>query len=377
MSKTRAYSIEEIVFDPADDDLRESQSRRFNLVRLGDIAASRQRRYIVKDIIPRAGIVVIWGPPKCGKSFWTLDLLLHIALGRQYRGRRTIGGPALYLALEGQAGFDDRVEAFKRANEWAKDGPFYLIKTRLNLVRDCPLLIRDIREQTGEAKPTVIAIDTLNRSLVGSESKDEDMSAYLAAAESIRDAFDSTIIIVHHCGVDGTRPRGHTSLTGTVDAQLSAVRDAQKNVIVKVEYMKDGEDGAIIASRLDRVEIGADEDGGPISTCVVVPMDVDWVCRSLKPVRKLPNAAKIAQRALVEAIERYGEPAPPSTFIPSGLRVVTEDQWREVCYQFGISEGERRAREIAFSRARSRLVADQIAGTFEGRYWVTLQQQLS
>jgi RecA-family ATPase len=35
-------------------------------------------------------------------------------------------------------------------------------------------------------------------SLVGSESKDVDMAAYVRAADAIRDAFDCVVIIIHH-----------------------------------------------------------------------------------------------------------------------------------------------------------------------------------
>ena len=53
------------------------------------------------------------------------------------------------------------------------------------------------------------------------------MSAYIRAAEAIRDAFGCVVIIVHHCGYEGTRPRGHTSLPGAVDAQIAVVRERQ------------------------------------------------------------------------------------------------------------------------------------------------------
>ena len=70
--------------------------------------------YLVKGIIPRAGLVVVWGPPKCGKSFWTFDLVMHVALAWDYRGRRVQHGAVVYLALEGGKGFEARVEAFRR-----------------------------------------------------------------------------------------------------------------------------------------------------------------------------------------------------------------------------------------------------------------------
>ena len=87
-------------------------------------------------------------------------------------------------------------------------------------------------------------LDTLNRSIDGSESRDQDMGAYLDAAGAIQQAFDCVVLIVHHCGIDGTRPRGHTSITGTCEAQIAVKRDAADNVIAEVEYMKDGAAGA-------------------------------------------------------------------------------------------------------------------------------------
>ena len=40
-----------------------------------------------------------------------------------------------------------------------------------------------------------------------------------------------------------------------------------------VEYLKDGPEGDTIVSRLEQVEVGTDEDGEPITSCVVVPVD--------------------------------------------------------------------------------------------------------
>jgi len=111
--------------------------------------------------------------------------------------------------------------------------------------------------------PVAVTLDTLNRSIGGPEN-DEFMTAYVNAADAIRAAFDCAVIIVHHCGVEGTRPRGHSSLTGAVEAQLAVTRDAAGNVVDTVEYMKDGPEGATVVSHLEAVEVGNDEDGEPI-----------------------------------------------------------------------------------------------------------------
>lgn len=47
---------------------------RFQLVRFSEIALDQTRSYLVQGLIPREGLVVVWGPPKCGKSFWIFDL---------------------------------------------------------------------------------------------------------------------------------------------------------------------------------------------------------------------------------------------------------------------------------------------------------------
>jgi RecA-family ATPase len=187
---------------------------RFELVPFNELRPGTEPDYLVAGLIPRVGIVVIWGPPKCGKSFWTFDLTMDVAFGWPYRGRRVEAGTVVYCAFEGAAGFKKRAEAFRRHHELEAEPAFYLLAARADLAKDHAALIADIRAQLGDTRPTAIVLDTLNRSLNGSESKDEDMAKYIRGADAIREAFDCAVLIVHHCGVNDTRPRGHTSLTG-------------------------------------------------------------------------------------------------------------------------------------------------------------------
>jgi hypothetical protein len=122
--------------------------------------------------------------------------------------------------------YEDCCEAFRRHHS-VIDAPFYLITDRTDLVNDHKQLIDEITAQLSESeRPALVVIDTLNRSLFGSENSDKDMAAYIRAADVIREAFTCAVAIIHHwssrltasCasthGVDGGRPRGHTSLTG-------------------------------------------------------------------------------------------------------------------------------------------------------------------
>src|SRR5262245_21236401 len=133
----------------------EPSRARFHLTRFRDIAITEGVTYLVKDLIPAMGLVVVWGPPKCGKSFWMFDLSMHIALGQEYRGRRVLQGPVVYLALEGGKGFTHRVEAFRRRHS-VTDAPFYLITDRTDLVNDHVELINEISAQSSESRALVV-----------------------------------------------------------------------------------------------------------------------------------------------------------------------------------------------------------------------------
>jgi hypothetical protein len=353
----------------------EPTKTRFHLTPFRDITITEDVAYLVKDLIPRMGLVVVWGPPKCGKSFWMFDLSMHIALGREYRGRRVEEGPVVYLALEGGKGFTHRVEAFRRHHS-VTDAPFYLITDRTDLVNDHAQLIDEIRFQSSD-QPAFVVIDTLNRSLVGSENSDQDMGAYIRAADAIREAFMCTVAIIHHCGVAGTRPRGHTSLTGAVDAQLAVERNDAGIITIKVEWLKDGEEGAEIMSQLKQVKLGADSYGDPIVSCVVVADDpMKRIMETpgnqiVRPgVAKLNSKARLGFDQLRACIAEAGREAPVSTTqIPAGTRVVTLDEWSEWLGKAGVINVKGSPRE-QFKRIREELEKGQLIKLWEDYVWV-------
>jgi hypothetical protein len=342
---------------------------RFRLRAFNNITVGSDRVYLVKGIIPRTGLVVVWGPPKCGKSFWTFDLVMHVALGWEYRGRRVQQGAVVYLALEGGKGFEARIEAFRQRHlsEDPAQVPFFLIADALNLVKEHSDLIGCIRLQAMGSLPTVVVIDTLNRSLAGSESDDKDMAAYIRAADAICDAFGCVVVIVHHCGVDATRPRGHTSLMGAVEAQLAVKRDAAENIAVTVERMKDGPEGDSLVSKLEAVEVGTDIDGDPITSCVVVP--VDGEAAHATPARKLSDRQRLALDALADCAVDRGFP-PPHTFgLPSGLLAVSVNAWREELYSRGVLDTDAKSPREDFRRVKNALHARKLIGVRADLVW--------
>ena len=342
--------------------------RKLPLVPFHQLVPGTSSPYLVKALIPRTGLVAVWGPPKCGKSFWVFDLALHVALGWDYRGHRVLPGPAVYCAFEGAEGYKARAAAFRLKHRIETEPPFYLLPMRLDLVKEHPALIAAIQAQLGGERPVLVALDTLNRSIAGSESSDEDMTAYLNAADAIAEAFGCVVVIIHHCGVDGTRPRGHTSLTGTVVAQLAVKRDTLNNIVVMVEWMKDGPEGEVVSSRLETVEVGTDEDGEAITSCVVRPSEVTAGAVG----RKATGAAKIAFDLLVKAIAESGEVPPASNHIPTNTRTCRTSAWRSYCYAGTVSESDNPdTKQKAFVRAAKQLQTLGIIGIWNDNVWVT------
>jgi AAA domain len=297
---------------PAGDPPKDETSRpkcRFKLVAFSDLHLGDDPLYLVDELVPRRGIVDLWGKPKCLKSFWAYDLAFHIAMGWEYRDRYVQQGAVVYCAFEGAHGYKKRREAIRRhyGIEEGAPIPLYLMPGQANLITEHALLIADISTQLGDVKPVAVFLDTLNKSLVGSENKDVDMGAYVRAAEAIRDAFDAVVVIVHHCGYDDTRPRGHSSLPAAVDAQLAVTR-VENVVTVTVEMMRDGPEGTQVVSEVVPIEVGADRNGKILDSLVVIPSDAEAIASERRDWTRRLN---VFYDAVKSALAAHGETFQP------------------------------------------------------------------
>lgn len=336
--------------------------RRIRFASFAEMRLSTAARYVVKGIIPAAGLVVVWGPPKCGKSFFVFDMVAHVAAGWEYRKRRVKKCPVVYFALEGQQGFEARIQAFKDVHK-AADIAFHLSSDRILLPQDGPAVVRSIRDQFPGVPPGIVVLDTLNRSITGSENDPADMGHYVRAADSIREAFGCVVIVIHHCGTEGTRPRGHTSLTGAADAQIAVRRDEHKNIVAKVEFMKDGPEGDEIASSLEDAIVGTDSDGDAITSCTVWPADA-------RPSKaKVTGQTALALSILYDTVAEEGEIVVGAQ-IPPNTRTCRESSWRANCYakMFQI-DSDQTTKQKGFVRATRTLQERKRIGKYGDRVW--------
>jgi len=338
---------------------------RFTLKRFNEIKLATTATYLIKGLLPRSGLAVVWGPPKCGKSFIAFDAAMHIATGREYRGRRVQQGTVVYCALEGGGGFAARVEAWRKrklGDDQSDDIPFYLLDVALDLIADQDELVACIRIQV--AQPNVVFIDTLNRALIGDENSSADMGKLVRAAAAISAAFDCLVVLIHHCGIAGNRPRGHSSLSGADDAQIAVSRDKTGRITVTIEHMKDSETTSPYGCRLEQVDLGRDDDGDPITSCVVVPEALP----DAKKPDKLQGNTKLAYDSLAAVLAKHGQPSVPNEYVPPDIRVCSAILWREHFYN--TYSGKPDTKQKAFVRTSIKLQELKIIGIWGDQVWL-------
>jgi hypothetical protein len=326
--------------DPKTEEAKPERKLRFKLVDWKDLRPKDgEQPDLVEELIPAAGMTVMWGPPKCFKSFLMLDIAVHVALGLEYRGRYVKQGTVIYCAFEGGYELSKRVHAHRLHRDLPEDDDTPFKATgNANLIADHKQMISDFKDKLGNQMPVLVVLDTLNKSLFGSESKDTDMANYIRAAEAIIDAFKCAVVVVHHCGWDAMRLRGHSSLQGALVAELQVKREKGSMIAaISLDHMREGPEGVEIVSRLDVVEVAKDFRGRPRTT--LIPRHDGDVPKAEEPkAGGWPKTLTVFRNALTEAILSSGV----EHKIPDGPRVKAAflSEIREAFYRTYIVDHE-------------------------------------
>ena len=248
--------------------------RRYTLKSTDDMSAMIPARFRVKNILMRDGLAAIFGPFSSGKSFAALDLAFAMSDGLAWFGRRVEPCDVLYIVLEGEAGLAQRVKAYRKRHGATAGKRLRFITAPFSLLfaDDVDALVASVI--AAGIRDGVIIIDTLNAATPGiEENGSADMGLVIAAVKRIREACGGLVILVHHAGKDATKGlRGHSSLGAALDTIIEITRDGDRR-FWKLAKSKDGTDGEEYPFRLEVVEVGTDEDGDSITSCVVVPED--------------------------------------------------------------------------------------------------------
>src|SRR6187402_751885 len=98
-----------------------------------DIEPQLTANWLVDDMIPQQGLTLVYGHPGCGKSFFALDIAMHVAMATSWRERDVTQGLVIYIGAEGQRGLRQRIHAFKKTHK-IDELPFVLIPVEVDLL---------------------------------------------------------------------------------------------------------------------------------------------------------------------------------------------------------------------------------------------------
>jgi AAA domain len=233
----------------------------------------------VEDLLCDGQLSVIYGAPNAGKSFFALDLALRVAFGWKWFGKDVERGAVIYVAAEGGGGMKRRVAAFLRGHgvEQTQGLPFALIPYTVDFrdkrsIEGLIEIAQEISEQFGIPVRWII-VDTLSRALAGGdENSSTDMGALVRGADRVRTATGAHLSLVHHAGKDHARgARGHSLLLGAADTEIEIKRHDRTSGVIEMNVTKqrDLEIGRGFAFKLERVDLGKNARGKPVTSCVV------------------------------------------------------------------------------------------------------------
>ena len=284
--------------------------------------------WLVKHWIQDEALVMVHGPSGGGKTFVTLDWMLHIAAGKpSWLGHKVKPGNMVYLAGEGHHGLRSRIAAWKHHNK-VDSLNMWISKTGCDLNTSAGYLkvLEAIRSL--KIKPSVITVDTLHRFLAGDENSAQDAKTMLDACAALMQEFSCTVILVHHTGVSEEaqhRARGSSAWRGALDIEISIIPSKPgKSMEIVQRKSKDAEMAQTVYVDLESVAIPGwfDEDGEAVTSAVVV--------KGEQPVetKKVNGFDKFEKAWFASGAEERG-----------GAPYLTRSAMKDYCKSNQISEG--------------------------------------
>lgn len=238
------------------------------------------QNYLIKGILLRSSVAMLYGPSGTGKTFYTLAMANCIAGGWPFDGRKVRPGIVIYVSAEGTESIGNRLTAMGME----RSPNLKVLRSAIDLhSNDIDLsavveLGKTIVEATGK-KIALVVIDTLARSFGGGdENAASEMNKVVGRITALKEALDTTVLIVHHTGKDAERgARGSSALNAAMETTLEIKRPNNKAGVIQVQATKQRDLEADLSHCFELVSVvlGEDEDGDPVTSCRIEFVSAD------------------------------------------------------------------------------------------------------
>jgi hypothetical protein len=289
---------------------------------------------LIKGVLPQNGVATIGGQSGAGKSFHAIHLGVRLIPDCQQKSYidgypiKRHGG-VLYLVLEGKPSFPMRVTAafeellpkqmefgdrHRLPFAWNTYAPNLFDKGPDELIKLAERTAQKMRADFG-VELVAIFLDTMGLAAL---YENEDRSAQVLKVlggdlNKLSNETGALVVDVDHMGKDQDAGlRGTSAKRDAVETILNCLVDRDKenkpiNHRLQLFKIRDGDEGRVIPYRLRQVPMGRDEDGDPLSTCVI-----QWEPDRPPPKGKKAQTKHKTSVPLQQAISEVGLPAEPN-----------------------------------------------------------------
>jgi hypothetical protein len=344
--------------------------RRYRVLAANDLLNTPPLRWLVRGVLPAHGLACMYGASGSGKSFLALDVCAAVAGGVEWFNCRVTRAPVVYVALEGEHGFLQRVNAWQRHHGKSVPANLRFVIQPFDLRSSSDLAELGDAIKSSGASGGLLVIDTLNRAAGGAdENSSKDMGDIIHAAKELQTLLGGTVLLIHHSGKDLTKGlRGHSSLYAALDSAIEVRRDGDRREWTIAKSKDDG-DSATYPFHLEVVGIGIDEHGDQLTSCAVAADNFKAKAMFQKALPPKSGNQRVAWNALGDILRNAGDERPKDApkRLPVGRPAVALDSAIDAVRSRLACDSKRRT-----ERAQQALTGLQTKGVIqidEGYVW--------
>jgi hypothetical protein len=197
------------------------EPRGLPVIRAADLAAAPQTPpWLIEPLWAAAGVGVLGGSPKSGKTWLGLELAVAVASATPCLDRfpvRTPGAVLVYLAEDALHVVRDRLAALAAHRRLPLERLDLHVITAASLRLDDPADLRRLDETIAALRPRLLLLDPFVRLHKSDENNAQEVAAILDRLRTLQRTFEVAIVLVHHTRKNGARGRDGQALRGSGD----------------------------------------------------------------------------------------------------------------------------------------------------------------
>ena len=203
------------------------KGREYKVYSVEDLLAldENEGRWVIKDMIPWPGRVVIYGHGGANKSTMMFDASVAVASGGMLLNHWPVSktGPVLIITTEGsKLAFADRVKALLRTRDIHPSRvQLYYAPKRIPVHE--PAGYKLLLNICQRLQPVMVVLDPFVSFFSGDENSTKDVAHFVNCLDDLIADYPCTVVVIHHSRRDG-EIRGSTVIWGWCDAAIELIK---------------------------------------------------------------------------------------------------------------------------------------------------------